>query len=257
MRKAIIGGTGVYDLAGKCKQEMVQTSYGDVMVDIVSYKGQEIVFLARHGKEHSVPPHLINYRANMKALQHLGVTHVYATCAVGSCNQDYAPGDVVVMRDFMDFTKSRPVTFYEGDEGVLHTDMSEPYCHVLVEKFYQKSVEHNIKIKGKAVYVCTEGPRFETAAEIDFYHRNKGDVVGMTNVPEVVLAKELGMCYAAIGIITNYCTGFNNTEEIGLDEIYAALSDNKEKITSCALEILIDEKLNQDECQCAHAVLGL
>lgn len=257
MRKAIIGGTGVYDVEGKNRQETVLTEYGTVTVDIQSYKGQEIVFLARHGKSHSLPPHLINFRANMMALKKLDVTHVYATCAVGSCNREFTPGDIVVMRDFMDFTKSRPLTFYEGVGGVKHTDMSEPYCHNLVERFYQESIQKNLKIRGNAVYVCTEGPRFETAAEIDFYHRNKGDVVGMTNVPEVVLAKELGMCYSAIGIVTNWCTGFSKDEEIGYEQIMKALEKNKKCITQCALDILSDPTLSQESCRCKHAVMSL
>ena len=257
MRRAIIGGTGVYGVGCDCRQETVDTGYGPVDVDIMTYKGQEIVFLARHGRGHSVPPHLINYRANMMALKQLEVTHIYATCAVGSCNAEFAPGDIVAMRDFLDFTKVRPITFYEGDGGVKHTDMSEPYCHDLVERFYKESIKHDIKIKGNAVYVCTEGPRFETAAEIAFYHRNKGDVVGMTNVPEVVLAKELGMCYSAIGIITNWCTGFKSDEEIGHEEIMEAMADNKERITACVLDILADADLNQDSCRCKHAVMGL
>ncbi|QRN86644.1 S-methyl-5'-thioinosine phosphorylase [Clostridia bacterium] len=257
MRRAIIGGTGVYGVEGQNRQETVVTEYGAVTVDIQCYKGQEIVFLARHGKAHSVPPHLINYRANMMALKQLDVTHVYATCAVGSCNKEFTPGDIVVMRDFMDFTKSRAHTFYEGADGVKHTDMSEPYCHNLVERFYKESIRHNLKIRGNAVYVCTEGPRFETAAEIDFYHRNKGDVVGMTNVPEVVLAKELGMCYSAIGIVTNWCTGFANDEEIGYEEIMGALVENKKSITGCALDILSDPTLNQDLCRCNRAVMCL
>lgn len=257
MRKAIIGGTGVYAVEGDSRQETVVTEYGEVELDILTYKGHEIVFLARHGKGHSVPPHLINYRANMMALKQLEVTHIFTTCAVGSCNKEFVPGDIVMIRDFMDFTKARPITFYEGQGGVKHTDMSEPYCHDLVERFYNKSVEHDVKIKGNAVYVCTEGPRFETAAEIDFYHRNKGDVVGMTNVPEVVLAKELGMCYSAIGVITNYCTGFMSDEEMNHEEIMQAMADNGGRITSCVLEILTDASLNQESCRCKHAVLEL
>ena len=257
MRRAIIGGTGVYGVNSKSRQESVVTDYGTVDVDIITYNDQEIVFLARHGKKHSVPPHLINYRANMMALKQLDVTHIYTTCAVGSCNQSFAPGDVVMMHDFMDFTKMRPVTFFEGKEGVRHTDMSEPYCHVLRERFQDESKKYGIDIQGSAVYVCTEGPRFETAAEIDFFHRNKGDVVGMTNVPEVVLAKELGMCYSAIGIITNWCTGFMSTEEMHHDEIMEAMADNKERITAGVLDILGDPKLDQEKCRCKHAVLEL
>ena len=131
MEKAIIGGTGVYDIGEDSYVESVSTEYGDVEVDIVKINGEEIAFLPRHGKGHSVPPHLINYRANMKSLEKLGVKYIYATVAVGSMNENYAPGDIVVINDFLDFTKSRPITFYEGgEEGVIHSDMSDPYCKI-------------------------------------------------------------------------------------------------------------------------------
>jgi 5'-methylthioadenosine phosphorylase len=257
MRKAIIGGTGVYEVADNLRQENIVTKYGEVSVDIIEYKGTEIVFLPRHGRGHSVPPHQINYRANMMALKQLEVSHIYATCAVGSCNTDYAPGDVVVMSDFVDFTKARPVTFFEGEEGVGHTDMSEPYCHDLVNRFKEQAEKDQVKISGDAIYVCTEGPRFETAAEIRFYTSNEWDVVGMTNVPEVVLAKELGICYSAIGFITNYCTGLIADEDIDHAGIMGAMAQNKEKVTMVAMEILTDQGLAQDNCKCKAAVMKL
>lgn len=256
MKKAIIGGTGVYNVGEESYSKVVQTKYGEVEVDIVKIDGEEIVFLARHGKGHSTPPHLINYRANMKALEELGVKYIYATVAVGSCNESYAPGDVVVVKNFIDFTKVRPITFYEGgEEGVKHTDMSDPYCKSLRSKFYDIAKDKAIDIKGDAVYICTEGPRFETEYEIKMYKQLGGDVVGMTNVPEVVLAKELGMCYAAVGIITNWCTGING-EEIALHDIQGALAGNKEKITQGFIDIFrID--LNQQNCSCNNAIIEL
>ena len=256
MEKAIIGGTGVYDVAGNSYSKTVSTKYGEVQVDVVEINGEEIDFLARHGKGHSVPPHLINYRANMQALHQLGVTYIYSTVAVGSCNDQYAPGDVVVINDFMDFTKVRPITFYEGnEEGVVHTDMSDPYCKNLRSLFYSVADNLEISIKGEGVYVCTEGPRFETASEIQFYKKIGGDVVGMTNVPEVVLAKELGMCYSAVGIVTNWCTGVTGGE-IVLHDIQGAMNTNKEKITSAFVAIL-SSKLNQENCKCNQSTMRL
>lgn len=257
MRRAIIGGTGVYNLEGDKTSRVVSTRYGDVEVDVLGAGETEIVFLARHGKGHAVPPHRINYRANMAALAELGVTHVYATCAVGSCHADFAPGDLVVLRDFMDFTRNRPLTFFEGDEGVRHADMSQPYCPVLRERFYAACMEQNVSIRGNAVYVCTEGPRFETASEIECFRRNGGDVVGMTNVPEVVLAKELGLCYAAVGIVTNYCTGVQAGAPIGREEVLAALEENKDSVVRCYLRVLSDAMLDQNDCGCRHALLAL
>ncbi|SKA77528.1 5'-methylthioadenosine phosphorylase [Caloramator quimbayensis] len=254
MDKAIIGGTGVYDIGNSTSME-VDTIYGKAYVDIVNVDGEKIVFLARHGKGHSNPPHLINYRANMKALEQLGVKYVYATAAVGSCNENYSVGDVVVIKDFIDFTKSRPNTFYEGGEtGVVHTDMSEPYCRNLISKFYDEAKKLSIDIKGEAVYCCTEGPRFETASEIRMYKSLGADVVGMTNVPEVVLSKELGMCYSAVGIITNFCTGIGG--DIELHDIEGAMNKNKEAVTKAFINVFKGE-LNQNNCKCKDSRIRL
>ncbi len=255
MRKAIIGGTGVYDTPGMTRTETVNTKYGNVEVDIVKWENEEIVFLARHGKGHSVPPHLINYRANMMALKQLDVSHIYATCAVGSCNRNYAPGDTVIIRDFLDFTKIRPVTFFDGEEGVKHTDMSDPYCKNLRALYSREAAKEGIEIKGDAVYVCTEGPRFETAAEIRMYEKMGGDVVGMTNVPEVQLAKELGICYAAVGLITNWCTGFVS-DDIVIHDIMATMAANKDAITKLFLSILSNDP-KRDKCSCRNAVMDM
>ncbi len=256
IRKAVIGGTGVYNLSQNSRSETVKTEYGIVEVDIVNIDGEDIVFLARHGKNHSFPPHLVNYRANMKALEQLGVKFIYATVAVGSCNELYNPGDIVVIKDFIDFTKSRPLTFYEGgEEGVRHTDMSSPYCYNLTNIFYKIAEENNMQIKGKAVYVCTEGPRFETEHEIKMFMQLGGDVVGMTNVPEVVLAKELGMCYLAVGIITNWCTGVKKGA-IEFHDIENSITKNKELITRSFLKSL-KEDLHQNNCSCSKAIIEL
>ncbi len=257
MDKAIIGGTGVYDINGDKYTRRVETAYGSVDVDIVGIQGEEIAFLARHGKGHSTPPHRINFRANMSALKQLGVKYIYATAAVGSCNENYAPGDIVILKDFIDMTKARTLTFYEGEEGkVSHTDMSDPYCRNLRQQFREAARELQINVKGgDTVYVCTEGPRFETASEIRTYKILGGDVVGMTNVPEVILAKELGMCYAAIGIVTNWCTGMKS-ESITLHDIQGSLAENKEKVSKAFLRVF-QGCLNQESCTCKEAIIEL
>lgn len=255
MEKAIIGGTGVYDI-GKSTSQEIKTEYGTTSVDVVKINGEEIVFLARHGKGHSVPPHLVNYRANIKALKDLGVKYIYATCAVGSCSESSAPGDVVVLKDFIDFTKTRPLTFYEGGKnGVAHVAMDAPYCPNLREKFINCAHKTGLEVKGDAVYVCTEGPRFETAHEIKMYKMLGGDVVGMTNVPEVVLAKELGMCYQAVGIITNWCTGIKG--DVIDHDITGIMKKNKALITETFILTLTGEELSQDNCNCKASLLKL
>ncbi len=253
--KAIIGGTGVYSASGESKKQIVETKYGNVQVDIININSEDIVFLARHGSSHSLPPHLINYRANIMALKQLGVNYIYATAAVGSCNEKYAPGDLVIIKDFIDFTKVRPLTFFEGgEESVKHVDMTQPYCKNMGHKFHDIAGQIGLEIKGPAVYVCTEGPRFETASEIKMYKQLGGDVVGMTNVPEVVLAKELGMCYSTIGIITNWCTGVKG--EFSLHDIQGSVDKNREKITQIFIQVF-KEGLDQKTCNCNDSLIQL
>lgn len=166
--------------------------------------------MSRHGKGHSVPPHRVNYRANIWALKEIGVRKIIATAAVGSLSPHYKLGDLVLLHQFLDFTKNRSQTFYEGGEqGVLHVDMTEPYCKSVQEVILKASgnFSGHIPVKTGATYVCTEGPRFETPAEIKMYQLLGGELVGMTSVPEVILAKELGLCYASIGMVTNEAAG--------------------------------------------------
>ncbi len=207
---AIIGGTGVYDpyLLDDTREVIQDTQYGTVKLVVGKYEGIEVAFIPRHGEKHSLPPHLINYRANIMALHLLGVKHIMATAAVGSLHFDYKPGQFALADQFIDFTRSRPSTFYEGGEdGVVHCDMTVPYCPELRNVLVKGGEDSGIKIINGGTYVCTEGPRFETAAEIGFFKQLGGHLVGMTSVPEVCLARELGMCYANISIITNFAAG--------------------------------------------------
>ncbi len=207
---AIIGGTGVYDpqlLAGP-RAESVNTPYGGVEVFVGRHAGVEVAFLPRHGRGHSVPPHRINYRANLWALRELGVRSCLATAACGSLRADLAPGGLVLCDQFLDFTRSRPTTFYDGQDGqVHHADMTDPYCPRLRATLALQGRQLGIGLAEQATYVCTEGPRFETPAEIRAYARLGGDLVGMTGVPEVVLAREAGLCYASVAVVTNFAAG--------------------------------------------------
>jgi 5'-methylthioadenosine phosphorylase len=186
----------------------VETPYGSVEPVVGKLSDLEIVFMSRHGQNHATPPHLVNYRANLWALRDLGVQKILATAAVGSLSPDFGIGELVLLDQFLDFTKNRPQTFYEGGpKGVLHVDMTEPYCPALRQVILKASEHLGLQVKNGACYVCTEGPRFETPAEIRMFQRLGADLVGMTSVPEVVLARELGMCYASIGMVTNKAAG--------------------------------------------------
>ncbi len=251
MKYAIIGGTGVYNLRDNVKEIGVDTPYGRIEFTIMEKSGKEIIFLPRHGKGHGRPPHLINYLGNMWALKEYGVEFVFSTVAVGSTRTDIIPGDIVLINDFIDFTKSRPMTFYDGSDGVVHVSMAEPYCNMLGREIIKRI---KYEIKNDIIYVCTEGPRFETAAEINFYRQIGGDVVGMTNVPEVVLAKELSMCYTAVGIVTNMCTGLSDQEASGA-EIISIVNEKKEYIIDLFVDIILNGDLRTDTCDCRSSLI--
>jgi len=207
---AIIGGTGVYDpeLLENTREIIQETPYGKAAILTGTYEGNEVAFIPRHGGNHSIPPHLINYRANIMALHLLGVKNIMATAAVGSLHFDYKPGSYILADQFLDFTRTRTNTFYEGGEmGVVHCDMTIPYCPRLRQAMVRGGNDQGIEVINGGVYVCTEGPRFETAAEIAMFKQLGGQLIGMTSVPEVCLARELGICYANISIITNFAAG--------------------------------------------------
>lgn len=208
MSIAIIGGTGVYDLGAEQQTEIITTPYGEAAITRQQIAGQEIIFLARHGAGHALPPHRINYRANIWALYTLGVRDVLATQAVGSMNLAMAPGHFVLLSQFIDWTKGRASTFFDGDDGVVrHVDVTNPYCPRMTGDLLRAGAFLAGQLHGGGVYACTEGPRFETAAEVRALRLLGADVVGMTNVPEVVLAREAGLCYAAICIVCNWGAG--------------------------------------------------
>ena len=249
---AIIGGTGFYDpgVVDNLQQLDVKTAYGVVQCLVGEYQGNKIVFLARHGKEHNLPPHRVNYQANMWALRDLGVERVLSTTAVGSLRQEISPGMLVVLDQFIDFTKNRKHTFYDGLEGeVVHTDFTEPYCPQLRQHLSQILSQKGISYRGKGIYICTEGPRYETPAEVKLFATWGGDVVGMTNVPEVTLAREAGLCYASLSLVTNYGSGLSS-QPLTHQEVVEEMTANINIIR----EVFMDTFLSlpgSKECSCA------
>lgn len=254
MRLAIIGGTGVYDpnILADIREESVQTPYGDVTLRVGTYDGQPVAFMNRHGAGHSVPPHLVNYRANIWALRMVGVERVLATTAVGSLNPNMKPGDFVLCDQFLDFTKGRPSTFFDGGEvGVVHTDFTEPYCPECRAALYQAATVAGIKAHNGGCYVCTEGPRFETPAEVRMFAQLGGDLVGMTNVPEVVLAREAGLCYATVSMVTNFAAGISPTALTHQEvlEVMAENSQHLKQLVMGTLPLLTRER----NCNCGKS----
>ena len=259
MKAGIIGGTGFYDpgFLEKERDLLVPTPYGDVVLKAGYYQNREVLFLPRHGEQHSVPPHLVNYRANIWALHEAGADFVLATAAVGSLNQEMHPGEIVLVDQFLDFTKCRPLTFYEGgDDGVLHVDVTHPYCPNLRRHIAEKAAELQIRVHEKGTYVCTEGPRYETAAEIRMFHMMGGDVVGMTSGPEVVLAREAGLCYAALALVTNYAAGISPTS-LSHREVIEVMSRSQDALRNLIYSSLASlSETRSCACASAAAVLG-
>jgi 5'-methylthioadenosine phosphorylase len=202
-RFGVITGTGVTEHFGAGQPETVETKYGSA--EVYKSRGGGYYFLPRHGPGHKVPPHMINYRANLAALEKLEVNRVLATSAVGSMKPGFGVGRIGLVDQFLDFTKRRNETFFS--EEVTHTDMTNPYSAELNRALSRAGNDLGVGLSKGLVYVCAEGPRFETAAEIRMYRKVGGDVVGMTGVPEVVLANEKAMEYASVVIATNWAAG--------------------------------------------------
>lgn len=204
---AIIGGSGFENFLLNAEKLRMKTRYGVVSTLFAGkVNAREVIFLCRHGPNHSVPPHRINYRANVFALHEIGVERIIAVNAVGAINRDFKPGDIVIPHDFVDFTKLRAVTFYD-DAPVTHIDVSQPYCPEIRGLLIDNARKTGLQVWDKTVLVCTEGPRFETLAEIEVFRRLGCDVVGMTGIPEAVLARELEICYAPFCFVSNMAAG--------------------------------------------------
>ncbi|MCF8563791.1 S-methyl-5'-thioadenosine phosphorylase [Alicyclobacillus tolerans] len=253
---AIIGGTGVYDpkLLDDTTPTTIETAFGEVQATVGTYQGKHIVFMPRHGFGHSTPPHKINYRANILALKQLGVTQVLATAAVGSLRRELRPGSLVIVDSFLDFTKNRPVTFFEDNAGVVHVDMSDPYCHRLRQSLASSAEQIGISVHHGGTYVCTEGPRFESSAEIRMFQAMGGSVVGMTSVPEVVLAKEAEMCYATVCMVTNFGAGMTSSA-LTHEEVLEEMDKNVSRIRELFFHTL-SHLTSERSCRCKEAVGG-
>ncbi len=252
---AIIGGTGVYNpgMLDQVSLISIDTPYGTVTCQTGFHAGKGVAFIPRHGRHHSIPPHLINYRANIWALKKMGVRQVLATTAVGSMNHSMKPGDFVLPDQFIDFSKSRVSTFYEGgDRGVVHIDMTSPYCEGLRRIVATSAKELNLSVHNGGCYICTEGPRFETAAEIRAFERLGGDLVGMTGVPEAVLAREAEMCYVTVSMVTNFAAGISPVL-LTHREVLDTMKQNAANIQSL-LDHVIENATPDEECPCLHAL---
>ncbi len=271
----IIGGSGLYKVEGIeiLEEVRLKTPFGEPSSSIILGKigDNNVAFISRHGIGHIYPPHLIPYRANLWALKELGVKRVLAISAVGGINVRYNPGDFVIIEDFMEFTKNRETTFYEGKfskwvcgddkpsrlirEGkVVHIDMSDPYCQQMRVELTHilDNLKYSYHIGG--TYVCTEGPRFETPSEIRYMQALGGDVVGMTGYPEVVLARELEMCYASLCVVSNPAAGISKNK-LTSDEVINLMKGKEEEIKTIIVEF-VKRLPTERTCNCGKALEG-
>jgi 5'-methylthioadenosine phosphorylase len=245
IRIGIIGGSGLEN-AIEGEKVLVNTPYGDVLIKVGVMANEKVAFIPRHGERHETPPHKVNYRGNLWALKTLGVERVIATNAVGGIRDGLNPGDLLVPHDFIDFTKGRIYTFY--DQKAVHIDLTTPYCPEIRRIIIEVAEEMGIKIWDGGVYVCTEGPRFETPSEIRMFRLLGADVVGMTGVPEVILARELKMCYATICVITNYAAGMQ--KRISHEEVNEIMRGKMRVIVEIINKVVQRIPVERKNCMC-------
>lgn len=246
-RLAIIGGTGLTSLDGLTitHKEMVRTPYGDPSGPLTygQFSGHEVVFLARHGYGHTIPPHMVNYRANLWAMAYAKVSHVIAVAAVGGISEALEPGMLVIPDQLIDYTWGRCHTFFEQDlKYTTHVDCTTPYCEKLRKVFCDVARTQDIAIVDGGVYGVMQGPRLETAAEINRLERDGCTVVGMTAMPEAVLARELELCYAAVNVVANKAAG-RGKGKITVNDIRNTLNAAMESVCSL-VEASIGELAN-------------
>ncbi|ABM79900.1 S-methyl-5'-thioadenosine phosphorylase [Hyperthermus butylicus] len=250
---AIIGGSGLYDpgVLENAKEYKIYTPYGEPSDYIIvgELGGKRVAFLPRHGRGHRIPPHKINYRANIWALKMLGVKWVIAVSAVGSLREDYKPGDIVVPDQFIDMTKSRVYTFF--DEGIVaHVSMADPFCEHLRQEIISTARELGYRVHPRGTYICIEGPRFSTRAESRVWREVfKADIIGMTLVPEVNLACEAQLCYATIALVTDYDVWAERP--VTAEEVARVMKENTEKAKKILYKLIPRLPPEPDKARCS------
>lgn len=255
----VIGGSGLYSLLEKAKRVSVRTRYGrpSSQVTIGRMHGKNIAFIARHGLKHTLPPHMVPYKANIAAMKSLGVERIISTNAVGSLSVDYKPGEFVMLDQFFNMTNGRDDTFFHKGR-VVHISTAEPYCNEM------RFVASNVARKGrlgfhdKGTVVVINGPRFSTKAESVAFSRMGFDLINMTQYPEVALAREQGMCYLGIAMVTDYDVGLEgnkNIRPVSFDEVNRTFAKNIERV-KVMIGRIIDELPEQRKCICKDTLKG-
>jgi 5'-methylthioadenosine phosphorylase len=255
MKIGIIGGSGVGDpgLWDNTKKIKMHTPYGALsdLITTGTFQGIDVVALPRHGTSHTIQPSHVNYRANIWAMKELGVTHIIAATACGSLREQIKPGDLVFIDQFIDRTTKREQSFYTG-HVICHIPMAEPFCEKLRTLLCAAALQNNIPFHNKGTMVTIEGPRFSTKAESELFRSWKCDVINMSTVPEVVLAREAGICYASIAMATDYDCWKSDEEHVSIELILKTMADNAEKVKTL-LKVVIPQ-IRDWECSCKESI---
>lgn len=243
----IIGGTGLTQLANLeiTHRQVARTPYGEPSGALTFGRicGEEVVFLARHGYGHTIPPHEVNYRANLWALKEHGVDRVVSVTTVGAIHPELIPGMLVVPDQIIDYTWGRPATFFvENGKPFAHLDFTFPFCHAMRAALLQAAAGAGISLRDGGVYGAVQGPRLETAAEINRMERDGVDMVGLAGMPEAYLARELDLCYAAVGAVLNHAAGRGQSADgIQMEEIQAVLGEVMQQVRHLLEQLVNDE----------------
>jgi 5'-methylthioadenosine phosphorylase len=248
----IIGGTGIYDpgMFKNTSEISIGTLYGEPSdcYSIGEFQEKTVAFLPRHGKKHIIPPHDINYKANISGFEKLGVKRILASCATGSLKENYKPGEIVIPDQFIDFKKTR-TTFYDTGD-VTHVSLADPFCPELRKILIESCEKLGMSYHKKGTYLCIEGPRFSTRAESRMF-RNFAELIGMTGVPEAILAREKEICFAIIATITDYDVWAE--KPVDIEEVVRVMKESENKVKELVKETIknIPEERN---CFCKDAL---
>jgi 5'-methylthioadenosine phosphorylase len=250
----LFGGSGFYSFLDGATDVAIQTPYGPPSdrLAVGEVAGRRIAFLPRHGRNHTIPPHRINYRANLWAMRELGVTRILAPCAVGSLRRDIAPGTFVVCDQIVDRTSGRPDTFYDGPV-VTHVGFADPYCPELRPLAVASGADLGIPVREAGTGVVIRGPRFSTRAESAFYAAQGWHVIGMTQYPEVVLARELELCCLNISLVTDYDVGIEGVPAVTTQEVVRVLRRNNDALRRLLGELIPRIPVGRS-CPCGSAL---
>ena len=254
----LIGGSGLYEMPGLrvLEERVLETPFGAPSAAYVmgELSGARVAFLPRHGSPHRLPPHRINYRANVWGFRQLGVDRILSVNAGGGLSPGLRPGSIVVLDQVLDMTQgAREATFYDEGE-VVHIDFTEPYCPELRQAVLGAGEKAGIGLEGGGTYLCVNGPRLESRAEIEFFARTGADVVGMTGMPEAALARELEICYSALAVVTNYAAGLSGIK-LTTGEVVGSMEKANERIKALLKETFALIPYER-ACPCKDALKG-